>query len=99
MTHCGNCEVDVSPVHDMTPTGVIEVCPKCSVKLPKPAPAAAIPPAVVPAVRLAPASDADAIVAHLRSRLAAVEVELERHAPLKAERTRLRRILKAAERR
>jgi hypothetical protein len=98
--HCHVCEVEVHPAHDMTPAGVVEVCPRCSAKLAKaPVAEAAIPPAVVRTTALRPASNATDIEAHLRSRLAAVEVELERAAGLKAERTKLRRMLKAAERR
>lgn len=46
---------------------------------------------------LTAASDADQIAAHLRARLAAVEVEIERAKGLHQEARKLRRMLRAAE--
>lgn len=51
----------------------------------------------VAAKRLAVTSDADAIADHLRARLAAVEVEIERAKGLQGEARKLRRMLRAAE--
>ena len=109
MKHCDQCERETHSAHDMTPTGaVVEMCAVCSHKRPaaKPEPvkpglakATPIEPVKAAAVALVGTSDCDDIVAHLRARLAVVDVELERAAGLRAERTKLRRMLAAAERR
>lgn len=106
MTFCNQCERETHSAHDMTPTGaVVEMCAVCSHKRPKaeaakPEPKATpIAPVKAAAVALVGTSDCDDIVAHLRARLAVVDVELERAAGLRAERTKLRRMLAAAERR
>jgi len=109
MKHCDNCERETDSAHDMAVSGeVVEICAACSFKRkpglaktePKAEPKATpIEPVKAAAVALVGTSDCDDIVAHLRARLAVVDVELERAAGLRAERTKLRRMLAAAERR
>lgn len=105
MIHCDNCERETNSSHDMSATGeVVEICSACSFKR-KPGPAKAEPkaapiaPVKTSAVALVGTSDCADIVAHLRARLAVVDVEVERIQALRAERTKLRRMLAAAERR
>jgi hypothetical protein len=99
VTHCENCDVDVAMVTEITPQGLTEKCPKCQFK-PKRVEAAR--PATLPERKvLTPVvmtSINGSLVDHVRARLASVEVELERHAALKQERSQLRAMLKAAER-
>jgi hypothetical protein len=96
---CENCDVDVAMVTEITPQGLVEKCPKCQFK-PKKAEAPKVEAPRPPPITIvaAPPSVGGSLVEQVRARLAYVEVELERHAALKQERSQLRAMLKAAER-
>ncbi len=86
-------------VAELTPQGILEKCPKCQWQPKRRSePKAATPKPATP-IRIETITDGDrSLVDQVRSRLASVEVELERHETLKRERTTLRAMLKAAER-
>jgi hypothetical protein len=87
-------------VTEITPQGLTEKCPKCQFKPRKAEPAPKVEAPRPPPITIvaAPPSAGGSLVEQVRARLASVEVELERHAALKQERSQLRAMLKAAER-
>jgi hypothetical protein len=101
VSHCPTCAADVIPSQEILPGGVIvTACPRCEFPFEKREKAAkAKPAAAAPQpVRVVSTATPDNLVDQVRSRLATIEVELERFSSLKREHATLQRMLRAAER-
>lgn len=113
MKHCPRCAADVHPVSVLSVGGgVCLACPSCegefkgeafeevSIQADPKAERKVFPaaPAPIQTVKLAgPSTEAATLLEQVRARLAAIDVELERAASLKAERRTLASMLRAAE--
>lgn len=99
MSFCPTCDREVTPATEILPGGVVvEACPKCEYPFEKRERAQKSKPAARPTPVRVVAADADDMVERVRSRIATLEVELERLAALKREHSTLQRMLRAAER-
>ena len=103
---CASCGADVPYVAQITPSGIREACPQCGFAPPKeteqpkaePEKAKPVAPSAPPPKPVDVKCDDRSLVEQVRSRIAELDVEIERLEAARRERKTLAAMLKAAER-